>query len=363
MTNTNKIILNSVLALIVIGGIVYYAFGRNATTEPTPTPTTPTTPVVTTPTVRTAGLPVVSTDAQTHVSNTTAIVTGLVNPNGAQTTYWYEYGRTTSFGSQTPAQSIGSGFSTISAPGYIIELAPSTTYFFRLSAKNSFGTVSGAMYNFTTDPNVQPPQGTAPTTRTTAATNVARTTVTLNGTVDPNGSQSSYWFEYGDSQSLGSATAFQSAGNGDAAINVTAAISNLRPQTRYYFRLNAQNQFGTVNGAIMNFTTQGPPSPAQPTVDTTAATDVGTTSANLNGRVTPNGAETVYWFEYSTDSLIGNIIGTATGQKNAGSGGTEVVATDQVTGLSRDTKYFYRLVAQNSQGTVRGDVVNFTTKK
>ncbi len=364
MNNTTKIILGAILAVAVVAGITYYATNKSTTTPTPETPTTTTTPpVTTTPPARQAGLPVVSTDAQTHVSNSTAIVTGLVNPNGAQTTYSFEYGQTASFGSKTLSQSIGSGYSTLSTPGYITGLAPSTTYFFRLNAKNAFGVVSGSMYTFRTDPNVQPPQGNAPTTRTNTATGVSRTTANLGGTVNPNASQTSYWFEYGQSTGLGSVTGVQSAGSGSSAMDVAISISNLDPSTKYFFRLIAQNQFGTVSGSILNFTTQGPPSPMQPSVDTTSATNVGTSSANLNGKVTPNGAETVYWFEYSQDSLIGSIVGTSTGQQNVGSGYSSVSATDQISGLASNTKYFYRLVAQNSQGTVRGDVVTFTTKR
>lgn len=359
MTQTNKIILNTALAVVVVGGIVYFALSNTPNTPPSST----TPPTAATPPVHTAGSPTVGTDAETHVSNTTAIVTGLVNPNGAQTSYWFEYGRQTSLGSKTNNQSIGSGFSTISTPGYITNLNPNTGYFFRLIAKNSFGTVTGMTYNFTTLPTGTPPQGNAPTTKTNAATGVTRTTANLNGTVNPNAAQTSYWFEYGDSDSLGTITAFQSTGNGSSNTDVAVSISGLQSSTKYFYRLNTQNQFGTVNGSIANFTTQGPAAPTSPSVSTTSASGITSSGAGMNGKVTPNGAETTYWFEYSRDSLLGSIIASSTKKNTIPSSADQKPVSEQINGLAANTRYYYRVVAQNSQGMVRGDIVNFTTTR
>lgn len=352
-----------IIALLVVGGFALFTITPGepapvppvATPNPVPTPVPIPTPVPT----PTPGAPTVITNATAVPSSSTVVVTGNVVPNGALTTYWYEYGTTTALGARTSSQSIGSGYTSIYAPAYITGLSANTTYHYRLSAENRFGTVNGATYIFTTN-STPPPQGSAPATRTLAATNVSRTTANLNGSVDANRAETTYWFEYGESADLGFTTSFQSAGSGDTAQNVSVSVANLKPLTRYFFRLNAQNQFGTVNGSILNFTTTGPAAPGEPSVDTRAASGITSSSANLNANINPNGAETTYWFEYSEDSLLGSFLATSTSSATL-SGTTNTAVSMNVSGLDNNTRYFYRAVGQNQYGTVRGDVVQFKT--
>jgi phosphodiesterase/alkaline phosphatase D-like protein len=327
---------------------------------PTPAPTTVTT-VTTVTTTQQAGVPVVSTDSTVVPSDSTAVLTGKVTPNGAQASYWYEYGRTSTLGTRTAAQAIGSGFAAISAPAFITGLHASTTYFYRLVAQNSLGTTAGATNNFTTNNN-PPLHGNAPTSQTHAATSVSRTSANLNGEANPNGSQTSYWFEYGTTAELGSVTTFQSAGAGTALVAASVSVPNLQPLTKYFFRMNAQNQFGTANGAIVSFTTLGPAAPSAPTVTTSDASNIATSSATLHGRVNPNGDPTSYWFEYSLDSQMGTILGSTPPTQLAGSGTASVAVSAKASGLQSNTRYYYRLDATNSSGTVHGSIVAFQTR-
>jgi phosphodiesterase/alkaline phosphatase D-like protein len=367
----------SIVAIAAVVIIALFALYRNpSSTSPVATSTEPTSTGVTSTNVSgnpgTTGnppassqpaAPVAQTGSNAAVSNSTAVVTGNVTPNGAQTTYWYEYGKTTSLGSKTSNQVAGSGFRAIVAPGYIIGLAANTKYYYRLVARNSVGTATGDTLNFMTSNSPPPPRASAPTTQTLAASNVARTTANLNGRVNPNGSDTTYWFEYGTTADLGSVTASQSAGNGTASQSASVSLSGLEPLTKYYYRVNAQNQYGTVNGAITSFTTSGPRAPGTATVTTGSATNITTSSATLNGRLNPNGADTSYWFEYSQQSLLGGIIGNTTPQHSVGAGTATVNVSVDVPGLASDTAYFYRLVAQNQFGIVRGDMQRFTTKQ
>ncbi len=198
---------------------------------------------------------------------------------------------------------------------------------------------------------------------TVGATNVARTVANINGRINPNGSETTFWFEYGTNSQLGSVTAFQSAGSDSASQPVSVSISNLEPLTKYYFRLNAQNQFGTINGQILTFTTQGPGLPTAPMVDTNPATAVNSSSAKLNATVNPKGVATTYWFEYSDSSLLSNIIALKTPEQSLNSGDSAVNVSANLTGLHSNTKYYFKVVAKNQYGTVNGDMVTFTTKK
>jgi len=362
--NKNVLIGILVAAVILIGGA--FVFSSYSGMSPTAT-TTVTTQTQTTNTTQSqqnqTGAPTVITDGTNFfLSNSTALVTGKVTPNGAQTAYWYEYGVTPALGSRTSAQSVGSGFIAIPAPGYISGLSPSTSYYFRLRAQNAFGTVDGTTFTFTTNTN-PPLPGSAPTTHTDSATDITRTTANLNGHVNPNNSATSYWFEYGETSEFGSATALQGAGSGNTSLPASVSISNLKPLTKYYFRLNSQNAYGTVNGSIVSFTTAGPRAPGAPQPDTTSATNISTSTATLNAKVNPEGDQTSYWFEYGTDSLLGNILGSTTKTAIAGNGTTPVSVSADITSLSSNTKYYFRVVAENSYGTVSGDTVTFTTHR
>ena len=45
--------------------------------------------------------PTVTPEAATAVTDTGATLKGSVNPNGESTTYWFEYGTSTSYGQET----------------------------------------------------------------------------------------------------------------------------------------------------------------------------------------------------------------------------------------------------------------------
>lgn len=372
MEKNTTIIGGVVVAIVAIAGIAYYStqgMPPADTTNTTPTTTTTTTTTTTPPatnttsttTVKQPSAPTIATSSSVAPTDTTAVVTGTVTPNGAFTSYWFEYGTSTNLGSKTANQTVGSGYIAIAAPAYITGLVKNTTYNFRLVAQNQVGTTIGGQFSFKTSVGTPAPVGSAPASKTLAATGVSRTTANLNGEVTPNKANTTYWFEYGSTPDLGNITAFVSAGDGSSKSVVSASLSDLNPLTTYYFRLNAQNQFGTVNGSILNFKTSGPAVPTQPTVSTRSATNIGSSTATLRGTVNPNGAETKYWFEYSTDSILDSLLVQTTNQVSAGAGTNSASVQANVSSLSPKTTYHFRIVAQNSQGIVRGDSVTFKT--
>src|SRR5437016_6227711 len=89
----------------------------------------------------------------------------------------------------------------------------------------------------------------APGAVTGAATNLSASSATLDGTVNPNGRATTWYFEYGASTSYGSNTPSQNAGSGTTPVNVSAPLSGLRTGVVYHFRLVATNSAGTGRGA------------------------------------------------------------------------------------------------------------------
>ena len=304
--------------------------------------------------------PIAVTGTTAAPSISSVVLTGNVNPNGASTSYWYEYGETLSLGERTSAQNIGAGFSSIYAPQYITGLKPNTTYFYRLSAANRFGVVHGTTQSFKTNNNPAP-QGLSPTIRTLAATNVSRISANLRGRINPNNSATTYWFEFGDSADLGSVSPFQSAGSGGSVSDVVFTITNLRPLTRYFYRLNAQNRYGTVNGDTLSFTTLGPATIGRPIIQTTSATQIDNSSARLNGQVNPNGSATFYWFEFGEEPTLNSLTGRSSEAQALANQPVTAVWAD-VSALKDSTVYFYRLVGRNQFGTTSGEIRSFTTK-
>ena len=358
-------IIGGIVALLLIGGGIWYSMsnstGSSDIATTTPQTTTQSTTNTTTPPPQ-ATQPSAVTSTSVSPSGTTAIVNGTVNPKGAFTSYWYEYGTNSNLGSKTPNQTMGSGFISIQAPGYIVDLTKNTTYYFRLVAENQYGRVAGTQYTFRTTDGTPAPVGTVPTTKTISASGISRTTANINGEITPNKATTQYWFEYGKTANLGNTSALSSAGDGNAKVSVSASLSGLDPLTTYYFRINAQNQFGTINGSILNFKTTGPAAATVPKVVSQNATLVTTVSATLHGTVNPNGAETKYWFEYSTKTLIGSVLLSATEEVLIGNGNLDVSASANISNLSPNTTYFFRLVSQNDQGLVRGSQLTFKTK-
>ena len=98
------------------------------------------------------GSPTATTNAASSVTTTGASLDGSVNPHDSQTSYHFEYGLSTSYGSQTPASdaNIGSDNIAHSASQTLTGLTPGTTYHFRIVATNAVGTSDGADQTFTT---------------------------------------------------------------------------------------------------------------------------------------------------------------------------------------------------------------------
>lgn len=98
--------------------------------------------------------PTATTEAATGVTESGAKLRGNVNPNGLATTYQFEYGTTTAYGSKAPTSpsSIGSGTSGVEVSETIGSLAADTTYHFRVVATNAEGTAYGADKTFKTSP-------------------------------------------------------------------------------------------------------------------------------------------------------------------------------------------------------------------
>ena len=98
------------------------------------------------------GPPTAITQGATEVGQASTTLNATVDPNGAGTTYQFEYGPTEVYGSKVPAsaKSVGSGGSAVAVSEPIEGLEENSTYHFRVVATNSKGTSKGSDKTFTT---------------------------------------------------------------------------------------------------------------------------------------------------------------------------------------------------------------------
>jgi hypothetical protein len=199
--------------------------------------------------------PQARTAAPTGVTFTRAMLHGTVNAEGQSTTYRFEYGTSTAYGSKTPSGNAGSDSTDHVVAAAITGLKPNTTYHYRVVAQSGAGTSNGRDRAFKT-PKLPPPRA-----RTDQATKVTRHAGMLHGSVNAHGRSTTYHFEYGSSKRYGHVTSSASAGSGNSARSVAAHISGLKANTVYHFRVVARSQTGRAVGRDLTFRT---PASARP---------------------------------------------------------------------------------------------------
>ena len=402
-------------------------------------------------------VPAVETLSASDITLSTAQLNGEVNPHGSATAAWFEWGPTITYGNKTLPRNMGASQIDTNLNAQIGPLSSAGEYHFRLVASNSFGlrfgndqvlhtpsfeltgnlpnawritdnsTASGSTLFYATNLTLA---------QRSAASNSWRFTITSRLVTDF-GADQTMIFGYGNGTKRYSVWS-----DFDVKTNLTAlldgqtvpiiVVSNAAGETLYHtHELTYTNQEATyrVDGteiarwpgltttananqvfwgagaqggkgqmnfqrvefqvggsnvvAIYDAGTQGNPGPAPtnrwtriggpvvvgsnlteqvevflPTVETLAATAIGSTSAQLNGRVTSHGRQTAAWFEWGVRTSYGNRTPVP---QNAGSGFGAVDINNILSGLEVDTTYHFRIVASNSVVTAFGNDQSFRT--
>jgi hypothetical protein len=204
--------------------------------------------------------PIVENEEAANVTSVAATLRASVNPEFAETEYYFEYGPTVAYGSNSPAPPgtrISGKFNTLQiAKTALSGLTPGTTYHFRVVAVNSMGTTDGSDQTFTTG---TPGPPVVESERESAA-NVTATSADLTAEVDAEYLETSYYLEYGATLAYGLRAPIPEATLAAAGgtQRVAVLVENLQPNTTYYFRLVATNALGTVTASPGTFTTYPP---------------------------------------------------------------------------------------------------------
>lgn len=150
------------------------------------------------------------------------------------------------------------------------------------------------------------------------------------------------------------------AGATDLGNVLTNAETGLTCNTAYTRYVWAYNAFGCVSAATKLSQTTAT-CVTTPSVTTAIVSNIGVSSATLNGNISATGGATVTTrgFKYSTSNNFDPLT-SGTNLSESGSYGTGTF-TASLTGLATTTTYYVRAFATNSAGTTYGNQVSFLT--
>ncbi len=233
--------------------------------------------------------PTVVTGPTTGVTTTTAVLHGRVNPRGATTDYTFNYGPTASYGAATVARSAGAGIRPVPVAEQLVGLSPGTIYHYEITGVSALGQVVGADGTFTTAGS--PPSAVA----TGPPVSVRKEGATATGTINPNGSATTWAIQYGTTTGYGLQTFVQPAiAAGFAPVPVSVVLGGLAPARLFHYRLVAYHGAIATYGLDATFFTEPINRPSaslstktSPSSDTRSPYTFTTTGSLNGGRYIP----------------------------------------------------------------------------
>jgi hypothetical protein len=187
---------------------------------------------------------------------------------------------------------------------------------------------------------------------------VTSTGAHLSGSVDPEGLETHYRFEYSKDGGISwKAGPEEDAGEGQSPEPPVTVSADpiLDPNTTYLARLAGTN----INGEITTEPVTLHTATASPVLGPVSTSGLSETEVTLNGSVTPFGLPASYHFEFGLTTAYGSRTPMTNGQ--IGKGYSSVPVSNLLSGLAPGTTYHYRLIAENSIGISQGEDHTFTT--
>ncbi|MDO8442775.1 MAG: hypothetical protein Q7S81_00740 [bacterium] len=211
----------------------------------------------------TSGAPEVTTNyiIVDSLDSNSVILDAYVKSNGSNTVAWFTYWscETNDISNQKTEKW------RVSVTDYqtdfrqkITGLMPDTCYYFRGEAENDNGAASGNDRVFRTKATSNGLSFSQPVVLTSPAMFVRENSALLNGSVVPGNTETSVWFEWSENPEMTvglNRSAGQSAGSGDGEVYAAYSLAYLILNKTYYFRVVAQNAYGTTRGTVKPFTT------------------------------------------------------------------------------------------------------------
>ncbi|MGA9285389.1 MAG: hypothetical protein WBV85_08095 [Solirubrobacteraceae bacterium] len=199
-------------------------------------------------------LPDVSITAVSEQHTHSATLNGTINPRGKPVVSCvFEYGVTVAYGSSVPCSpaGLGSGVSPVAVDAHISGLVPGTEYHYRLVAQNSAPTSSN-----TPDSNLFA----GPLLDGESVGDVASSSATLLDMIDPNGADTHYYIEYGQTGLYGSVAPVAVPGVDLGGLvgsqSLAVHLQGLEASSVYHYRFVAVQDGEVFAEPDQSFTTQ-----------------------------------------------------------------------------------------------------------
>ena len=192
--------------------------------------------------------PSVQTYEPTNITSNSAKFSGVVNPNGSSTTYYFKYGQSSSMNQKTSSKTISASSGETNVSVTVSDLSSDSYYYVQLWAENAGGTSRGDSYTFNTEPAPNNP----PTVPTNPSPAVAATEQPVSGTLswscsDPDGDAITYKVYLGTSTS--SMSLYKTTSS-------RSCTYSLEPATKYYWYVTASDGNQSSTSQTWNFKTK-----------------------------------------------------------------------------------------------------------
>lgn len=228
-----------------------------------------TNPVTITVTPNTTKAPTVTTSSASNITSSAATLKGSFYPNGAKSTYYFEYGTSrTSLNKTTSKVTLANTDGNQYIEQNVTNLSPSTTYYYRAVAYNSAGEGKGSISSFTTkqegyDNNL--PNNPSSPSPTNGATNQPTSGTLRWSCYDRDGDVLTYQIYLGTSTSNMNALI--------STYDTYCSYSGLQAGKTYYWCVKAMDKFGSTTSPTWSFTTKA--TSTSPFSDCTSEEDCG----------------------------------------------------------------------------------------
>ena len=291
--------------------------------------------------------PEIQGEGVSNITPTGATLEAQIEAHQQETGYSFEYSPEESVieegnGTVVPGGEltgdIAAGFQN-HATAEVAVLQPGTLYYYRVRAANGAGAApefSPIIQSFRTS--------SVPLVSTGSSQGVTASTVTLSGTVDPDGLPTIYYFQYGGTSAYGQQSPIGEAGGATSSAPHAIFVNGLAPGHTYHYRIVASNEndgtLQTAYGQDQTFTTPSTP----PILTGTAVSNITQSSATITATLESQGLPTRY--ELQLGSTPGEL------QEQTSGNTTGVLPLElRIGSLSPGTTYYYRLIATSLSGS------------
>lgn len=284
--------------------------------------------------------PTIQQEEPTNITSNSAIFSGVINPNGSSTTWYFKYGTSISMNQRTNSKTIPASYGEEEVSIKVTDLSSNNHYYVQLCAENSGGTSKSDLYTFDTDPL----QNNPPSIPSNPYPSVASKDMPVDGTLswncsDPDGDAITYKVYKGTSKT--NIEFYKTTRSNSCSYS-------FEPATEYYWYVEASDGSQSTTSPTWNFKTKSNlsrptnPSPADNASDVDIA---GMFSWNGN-----NSSSVTYTVWIGTSSVNLKEYKSTTG------------TSLNYEALELDQNYFWKVVVTDGKETESSALWKFKTK-